>query len=204
MGTLTFARDELVLELQAGESRHVDVENRDNRGSQEPERVEQLFGAGKRLDVEAGGPNQGGDCLTRIRVVVDDGNLRSATAPFTGPEYELRHDRRICRITRKATVNPSLLCIVDDDLAMRESLSALFRSAGHGVRVFPSAESFLASDAQDFTVCLVADVFLPGMTGPELKSALPSAIFRAPIVFLTGRIDETTLQAESKAAARLR
>lgn len=89
-------------------------------------------------------------------------------------------------------MNPSLLCIVDDDLAMRESLSALFRSAGHTVRVFSSAEAFLASDALDFAVCLVADVFLPGMTGPELQKRLAESHFRAPIVFLTGRIDETT------------
>jgi FixJ family two-component response regulator len=81
--------------------------------------------------------------------------------------------------------------VVDDDESVRESLPDLLSSFGFDVRAFPSAESFLASDAVDATHCLVADIAMPGMTGPELQAQLKERRPALPIIFITGHGDET-------------
>ena len=68
----------------------------------------------------------------------------------------------------------SLISVVDDDESLRESLEGLLKSLGHGVAVFSSAESFLSSKALAKTDCLILDVRMPGMSGPELQRELIS------------------------------
>lgn len=85
----------------------------------------------------------------------------------------------------------SLVAVVDDDESVRESLPDLLRELGFAVRVFASAEEFLASDCLGQTRCLLLDVGLPGMSGLDLQRELT---FRRPqisIVFITARQDET-------------
>jgi FixJ family two-component response regulator len=66
-------------------------------------------------------------------------------------------------------MNPnSLVSIVDDDESVRESLPDLLREFGFASRTFSSAEEFLASGALSLTKCLILDVAMPGMCGPEL------------------------------------
>jgi FixJ family two-component response regulator len=62
--------------------------------------------------------------------------------------------------------------IVDDDGAVRDSLSLMLGLAGYRTAQFPDAESFLAAHAAEWTGCLIADLRLPGMTGLELQSEL--------------------------------
>lgn len=64
--------------------------------------------------------------------------------------------------------NQSLISIIDDDRPFRESMKRLMRSLGHTVEVFPSAAAFLASPGLNETACLIADVNMPAMSGPEL------------------------------------
>ena len=63
----------------------------------------------------------------------------------------------------------SLISVVDDDQSLRESLEGLLKSVGHTVTVFSSAEGFLTSQAPAKTHCLILDVRMPGMSGPELQ-----------------------------------
>ena len=87
-------------------------------------------------------------------------------------------------------VDATLVAIVDDDESMRRSLPDLVRKFGFRVRTFTSAEEFLASDCVDQTKCLILDVAMPGMSGPDLQRELSRRGQKIPIVFLTGQVDQ--------------
>jgi len=83
----------------------------------------------------------------------------------------------------------SLVSIVDDDESVRESLPDLLREFGFTVQAFSSAEEFLASDCVAQTRCLILDIAMPGMSGPELQRELTRRMHRIPIVFITAHGD---------------
>jgi FixJ family two-component response regulator len=85
-----------------------------------------------------------------------------------------------------------LISVVDDDESVRESLPDLLRELGFDVQAFSSAEEFLASDHLSQTKCLVLDVAMPGMTGPDLQQELARRRQEIPIVFITAHRDEIT------------
>ena len=87
-------------------------------------------------------------------------------------------------------VVPSLVSIVDDDESVRESLPDLLREFGFVVEAFASAEAFLASGRLDQTRCLILDIAMPGMSGPELQRELKGRGQAIPIVFITAHADE--------------
>ena len=89
-----------------------------------------------------------------------------------------------------ATERP-LLSVVDDDESVRESLPDLLGEFGFAARAFSSAEEFLSSDCVDETRCLILDIAMPGMTGPELHQELKRRGREIPIVFITAQRDET-------------
>ena len=66
----------------------------------------------------------------------------------------------------------SLVSVVDDDESVRESLPDMLRQFGFTAAAFPSAEAFLASDEIGRTDCLILDVKMPGMSGPDLQREL--------------------------------
>jgi FixJ family two-component response regulator len=80
---------------------------------------------------------------------------------------------------------PSLVSVVDDDESVRESLPDLLRQFGFAAEAFASAESFLASDVVVETACLLLDVAMPGMSGPDLQQELNRRRQKIPIVFIT-------------------
>jgi len=84
-----------------------------------------------------------------------------------------------------------LVSVVDDDESVRESLPDLLGEFGFAARAFSSAEEFLASDCVDQTRCLILDVAMPGMSGPELQRELKLRRPEIPIVFITGQREET-------------
>ena len=84
---------------------------------------------------------------------------------------------------------PALVSVVDDSESVRESLPDLLRHVGFAVQAFGSAEEFLASDVVDQAHCLVLDVGLPGMSGPELQQELRRQGRALPIVFITAQGD---------------
>jgi FixJ family two-component response regulator len=88
-------------------------------------------------------------------------------------------------------VSRPLVSVVDDDESVRESLPDLLREFGFAAHTFASAEEFLASDRIDQTRCLILDVAMPGMSGPDLQRELRLRGERIPIVFITAHADET-------------
>jgi|SRR5580658_755374 FixJ family two-component response regulator len=94
------------------------------------------------------------------------------------------------RQKRGATERP-LVSVVDDDESVRESLPDLLGEFGFAARAFSSAEEFLASDSLDQTRCLILDVAMPGMSGPELQRELKLRRREIPIVFITAQREET-------------
>jgi FixJ family two-component response regulator len=84
----------------------------------------------------------------------------------------------------------SLVSVVDDDESIRESLPDLLREFGFAAEAFSSAEEFLASDYVGQTRCLILDIAMPGMTGPELQRELIVRQQDIPIVFITAHRDE--------------
>jgi FixJ family two-component response regulator len=87
-----------------------------------------------------------------------------------------------------------LVALVDDNESVRESLPDLLRYSGHEVQVFASAEAFLASDTLTETECLILDVGLPGMSGPELQQELLRRGHRIPTIFITAQGDKSLPQ----------
>jgi FixJ family two-component response regulator len=85
----------------------------------------------------------------------------------------------------------SLVSVVDDDESVRESLPDLLRQLGFSVEAFSSAEAFLASDTVNETRCLLLDIAMPGMSGPELQQELRRRRQEIPIVFITAQHDDT-------------
>ena len=91
---------------------------------------------------------------------------------------------------QRSAVAPVLVSVVDDDESARESLPDLLQEFGYVARVFSSAEEFLEADCLSRTRCLILDVAMPGMTGPDLQRELKIRRHHIPIVFITGQRDE--------------
>ena len=83
-----------------------------------------------------------------------------------------------------------LISVVDDDQSVRESLPELLKELGFTARAFSSAMEFLASDALLHSSCLILDVAMPVMSGPELFRELRRRNLSIPVVFITARKDE--------------
>src|SRR5687768_7792285 len=85
----------------------------------------------------------------------------------------------------------SLVSVVDDDESVRESLPDLLWQLGFASQAFSSAEAFLTSEVVSETNCLLLDVAMPGMSGPELQQELIRRQQEIPIVFITANGDTT-------------
>lgn len=91
--------------------------------------------------------------------------------------------------------------IIDDDPSALRGLTRLVRAAGKNVEAFASAGDFLASGRIDGPGCIVLDVRMPEMTGPELQAELDKAVYSMPIIFISAHEDvETTAEAMKKGA----
>ena len=88
-------------------------------------------------------------------------------------------------------VKRPLVSVIDDDESVRESLPDMLRLSRYLVRPFSSAEEFLASDCVGKTKCLILDIAMPGMTGPDLQQELTVRGQEIPIIFITAQADET-------------
>jgi FixJ family two-component response regulator len=84
----------------------------------------------------------------------------------------------------------NVVSVVDDDESVRESLPEFLRSFGFEVRAFASAEAFLQSDSVQSTGCLILDVAMPHMTGPDLRQELAHRGDDIPAVFITAQSAE--------------
>jgi len=85
----------------------------------------------------------------------------------------------------------ALVAVVDDDESVRESLPDLLRELGFAARPFESAEEFLAADCVADTRCLILDIAMPGMSGPELQRELIRRGHAMPTIFITAQSRQT-------------
>ena len=90
------------------------------------------------------------------------------------------------------TISKFLVCVVDDDAAVRDGLSLMLESVGHEVRSFASAADFLVALPELSVGCLLLDMRMPGMTGAALQQELRRRACEAPIIFLTAHADVPT------------
>jgi DNA-binding NtrC family response regulator len=79
-----------------------------------------------------------------------------------------------------------LVCVIDDEPSIRESLGNLLRSAGLKVQAFVSAQEFLTNRPRKAPSCLVLDIQLPGINGLDLQQELAAVDAQIPIIFMTG------------------
>src|SRR5271166_2899208 len=89
------------------------------------------------------------------------------------------------------TVTRSLVSVVDDDESIRESLPDLLKEFGFAARAFSSAEELLESDCVTQTKCLILDIAMPGMSGPDLQRELKRCGHEIPVIFITASTDKT-------------
>lgn len=92
------------------------------------------------------------------------------------------------------TFTTPLITVVDDDESVRESLPDLIREFGFSADSFSSAEEFLQSESLSRTRCLILDISMPGMSGPDLQKELKLRRWKIPIIFITAHVEETNCQ----------
>jgi FixJ family two-component response regulator len=83
----------------------------------------------------------------------------------------------------------NLVSVVDDDESVRESLPDLLREFGLAAEVFATPSDFLQSAFVDKTSCLILDIAMPGMSGPELRRELLRRGHDIPTIFITAHAD---------------
>ena len=88
-----------------------------------------------------------------------------------------------------ASAEERIVFVIDDDEAIRVTLSSLFRSMGLQVELFASAREFAQIKMPDIASCLVLDIRLPGVSGLDFQAELAEADIRIPIIFMTGHGD---------------
>jgi FixJ family two-component response regulator len=93
-----------------------------------------------------------------------------------------------------------LICVVDDDYSVRESLARLIRSVGFGVQVFRSAEEFLSASQGCEPDCLILDIRMPGMNGLELQRELSARGCDLPVIFITAHGSDEDVRARALGA----
>jgi FixJ family two-component response regulator len=101
--------------------------------------------------------------------------------------------RKRAKWSREARVlnAPPLVSIVDDDESVRESLPDLLKELGFAARAFASAHEFLTSEYVAASHCLLLDIAMPGMSGPDLLRELTLRGQAIPTIFITARADQS-------------
>ena len=95
----------------------------------------------------------------------------------------------------------SVISVIDDDASVRAATNNLLNSHGYVVHTFASAEEFLQSTHLDDTSCVIADVQMPGMSGPDLLTHLRGQGYLAPFIFITAFPEESVRDRALKAGA---
>jgi two-component system response regulator FixJ len=95
----------------------------------------------------------------------------------------------------------SLVHVVDDDEAVRDSMRALLESHGFEVRDYASAKDFLLGTPLQPMGCVLLDLHMPGMSGLELLDMLRARGSKLPVIAVTGRSDTALKERVVRAGA---
>src|SRR5215472_2311125 len=93
------------------------------------------------------------------------------------------------RTVSSRSLPETIVAVIEDDAAARRALARMLRVGGVRVASFTSAEELLQRLTETRPRCLVIDVMLPGMSGPDLVDRLRADHLLLPAIFVTGRID---------------
>jgi FixJ family two-component response regulator len=94
------------------------------------------------------------------------------------------------------------ICIVDDEISVRNATERLLRSHGYATQAFASARDFLASPELASTSCLITDLRMPGMGGLELQAQLARLGHATPVIFISAYGDPATIAKAMRAGAK--
>lgn len=117
------------------------------------------------------------------------------------PSQAVRPTGKDQRLHSGKSAKSSLVSIIDDDPWSREGMNYYLDACGYNCAAFCSAEEYLSANAVRDTACLVLDIQLPGMKGPDLQDRLIADGYRIPIIFVTGYFDERTRDRVLRAGA---
>jgi FixJ family two-component response regulator len=84
---------------------------------------------------------------------------------------------------------PILVAVVDDDESVRESLPGLLNELGFAAKPFATAQEFLESGVADEAKCVILDITMPGMSGPELHRELLERGYSIPTIFISAHVE---------------
>ena len=95
----------------------------------------------------------------------------------------------------------SVISVVDDDASVRVATNNLLSSHGYLVHTFASAEEFLQSVDVDDSLCVIADVQMPGISGLDLLAHMRAQGYAVPFIFITAFPDDSVRARALKAGA---
>jgi FixJ family two-component response regulator len=93
------------------------------------------------------------------------------------------------RVKKRMNNTTILVAVVDDDDSVRESLPGLLNELGFATKAFTTAEEFLQSGAANNAKCLLLDIAMPGMSGPELHRELVKRSYSIPTIFMSAHLE---------------
>lgn len=101
------------------------------------------------------------------------------------------------------TAGKTLVYVVDDDDAVRDGLARLLRAAGLEPRAYRSAELFLAEVCNGADACVLLDITMPRLTGPQVQARLNQDQITLPVITLSARDDDETRAWARELGARM-
>src|SRR5277367_521787 len=105
----------------------------------------------------------------------------------------------VIRVTR--TMNSVVISIIDDDEPTRSAVAALMRAKGFTPSTYESAEAFLDARGQGTSRCIITDIFMPGLSGIELKQRLNKDACAVPVIMISARLEDRLESAALDAGA---
>jgi signal transduction histidine kinase len=188
MGTVEDRPRELLVRTERDETDGIRLSVQDTGVGFEAEAADRLFGAFYTTKHDGMGM---GLSVSRSIIENHHGRLWAALNSGAGATFSFSIPRGYQSSEGNTLMRgPVLIAVVDDDESVRESLPNLLRELGFAAHAFASAEEFLMSGYVDRARCLILDVAMPGMSGPNLQQELQRRRKKIPIVFITAHRDE--------------
>jgi FixJ family two-component response regulator len=98
-------------------------------------------------------------------------------------------------------VNSPFISIIDDDEPTRSAVAALMRAKGFSPSTYDSAEDFLDARGHEISQCIITDIFMPGLSGIELKQRLNANACSVPVIMISARLEDRLQSAALEAGA---